>query len=85
MSGAWTPDDHQVDRLLATLGDPTKYPIYIHCKKGMDRTGVMVALHRVINQGWTPAAARHERDDIGFNHWLVLLDRYYAHKTYAYR
>lgn len=81
MSGTWTPDDHQVDGLLATLADRSNYPLYIHCKKGMDRTGVIVALHRVVNEGWTVAAAARERDLLGFNGWLVLLDRYYAHRA----
>jgi protein tyrosine/serine phosphatase len=81
MSGGWTPNDRQVDQLLATLADPAKRPLYVHCKKGMDRTGVIVALHRVINEQWTPTAAAHERDAIGFNGWLFLLDRYYSRKA----
>ena len=81
MSGAWTPDDRQVDRLLATLADPSRRPIYVHCMKGMDRTGIVIALHRVINEGWSPAAAERERDALGFNRWLVLLDRYFERKA----
>jgi protein tyrosine phosphatase (PTP) superfamily phosphohydrolase (DUF442 family) len=83
MSGGWTPNDRQVDELLATLADPAKHPIYVHCKKGMDRTGVIVALHRVFNENWTPKAAARERDAIGFNGWLLLLDRYYLRKVHA--
>src|SRR5262249_47508266 len=85
MSGQWTPDDHQVDTLLADLADTTKRPIYIHCMKGMDRTGIIVALHRVYNEGWPPKAATRERDQHGFNGWLVMLDRYYEHKARSYR
>jgi protein tyrosine/serine phosphatase len=82
MSGSWTPNEKQVDKILATLADKSLYPIYIHCKKGMDRTGVIVALHRVVNEGWAVAKAEHEMDDIGFNSWLVNLDRYYASKAH---
>ena len=85
MSGQWAPSNRQVNTILATLADHTKYPIYIHCKKGMDRTGVIVALHRVVNEGWTPARAELERDKIGFNHWLVFLDRYYDRFTHKVR
>ena len=81
MSGSWTPNEKQVDKILATLADRSLYPIYIHCKKGMDRTGVIVALHRVVNEGWAVAKAEREMDDIGFNSWLVNLDRYYASKA----
>lgn len=81
MSGFFTPDDRQVDRILHVLADPAKRPIYIHCKKGMDRTGIVVALHRIYNEGWTAARASAERDHLGFNHWLVYLDRYFAWKA----
>ncbi|MBV8757595.1 MAG: tyrosine-protein phosphatase [Deltaproteobacteria bacterium] len=85
MSGYYTPDDAQVDRILKLLADPTKRPVYIHCMKGMDRTGVVVALHRVYNEGWTRARAEEERDAIGFNHWLGNLDRYYGWKAVRYK
>jgi protein tyrosine/serine phosphatase len=83
MSGERTPSDKQVDAILAVMKDPARRPIYVHCMKGMDRTGIIVALHRVINEGWTDEAAEHERDAIGFNHWLIPLDRYYDRKAHT--
>jgi protein tyrosine/serine phosphatase len=83
MSGERTPSDKQVDAILAVMKDPARRPIYVHCMKGMDRTGIIVALHRVINEHWTDERAEQERDAIGFNHWLVLLDRYYDRKAHA--
>lgn len=83
MSGTFTPDDHEVNAILAVLADPSRRPIYVHCMKGMDRTGIVIALHRVINEGWTPAAAEAERDAIGFNRWLTMLDYYYGWKAQA--
>jgi tyrosine-protein phosphatase SIW14 len=85
LSGYWTPDDHQVDRILDEMADPAARPIYIHCKKGMDRTGIIVALHRVYNEGWTEAKAEAERDALGFNHWLPNLDRYFLWKSARYK
>ena len=81
MSGFWTPRDAEVDRILKILADPAKRPIYIHCAKGMDRTGVIVALHRIYNEGWAASSALQERDAIGFNPQLSNLDRYYAWKA----
>ncbi len=49
-------EDKIVDRALAVLNDSSNYPIYIHCTKGRDRTGLIIALWRVQN-GWSPEAA----------------------------
>lgn len=85
MSGFRTPSDRQVDTILAILADPANRPIYVHCKKGMDRTGIVIALHRVYNEGWTVARAEHERDVLGFNSYLQYLDRYWVWKGGRYK
>lgn len=85
MSGFWSPSDRQVDGILKLLADPSNRPIYVHCKKGMDRTGMVIALHRVYNEGWTRARAEAERDAIGFNPWLARLDSYYDWKSARYK
>jgi protein tyrosine phosphatase (PTP) superfamily phosphohydrolase (DUF442 family) len=35
-------------------------PVYVHCKDGMDRTGVAVAAYRIIDCGWTADRALAE-------------------------
>lgn len=81
MSGFWTPNDKQVDRIEALLADPRNQPIFVHCQHGQDRTGVIVALHRVFHQGWSPAKAHKEMLDLGFHKVLVLLNHYFEEKT----
>src|SRR5262245_18486055 len=34
-------------RLLALLDEPTVYPVLIHCRAGLHRTGVMTAVYRM--------------------------------------
>lgn len=81
MSGGFAPSDATVDRVLALLADPARRPVYVHCHKGMDRTGMVIALHRVAYDGWTIDAAERERDAIGFNHALFLLDGYFERRA----
>lgn len=41
--------------------------IYVHCDHGKDRTGVVIAAHRVINEGWAWEDARREMIVMGFH------------------
>ncbi len=75
------PDDQAVTQILEILKDQTRYPILIHCHHGEDRTGLMIGLHRVFNEGWTPKAAYQEMLDLGFHTMLSGLKNYFKEKT----
>ena len=77
MSGFWNPNEQQVDSSLELLQDPNNYPILVHCKHGEDRTGLIIGLHRVYADGWTPEAAYQEMLDLGFHPVLYYLDHYF--------
>jgi len=50
------------------MADPGNRPLVIHCQHGADRTGALVALYRVVVQGWSKADAVREMDEGGFHH-----------------
>ena len=56
------PDKHPeaIDQLLDLLDDESKYPVLIHCRAGLHRTGVLSAVVRMEYQGWTPVEAYRE-------------------------
>jgi len=41
-----------IRKAYAVLDDPGAQPIYVHCQAGRDRTGFLVGLFRIRNQGW---------------------------------
>lgn len=41
-------------------GATSDRPVFIHCEHGRDRTGLVVALHRMQNRAWTVRAAHEE-------------------------
>lgn len=41
-------------------------PVLIHCKHGLDRTGLVAAMYRIVVQGWTKQAALDEMQRGGF-------------------
>jgi protein tyrosine phosphatase (PTP) superfamily phosphohydrolase (DUF442 family) len=60
--------DDRVLEALRIMADPQNRPLLIHCHLGADRTGVMVALYRVVIQGWSPEKAVLEMDQGGYHH-----------------
>src|SRR5262249_58419454 len=55
-----------IDEFLALMDDPATYPVLIHCKAGLHRTGILAAVYRMEYQGWTPAEAYRELKAHGF-------------------
>jgi protein-tyrosine phosphatase len=58
-----------IDRFLELLDDESNYPVLLHCKAGLHRTGILTAVYRMEYQGWTPAAAFRELKAHGFGPW----------------
>jgi hypothetical protein len=58
---------------LKALDDaPRDGPVYVHCKDGMDRTGVAVAAYRILDCGWAADRALAElRSHQAFEHALL--------------
>jgi protein tyrosine/serine phosphatase len=73
----WHPEDEDVARFLKIVTDKTKLPIFVHCKHGSDRTGLMCAIYRVAVCGWSKQAAVDEMIYGGFGFhpvWENLID-----------
>lgn len=41
-----------IRKAYAILTDPAARPVYVHCQAGRDRTGLLVGLFRIRDQGW---------------------------------
>lgn len=41
-----------IDQFLRVMDDPTAYPVLLHCRAGLHRTGIMTAVYRMEYQGW---------------------------------
>ncbi len=60
--------DDRVLQALRVMTDPGNRPLMIHCKQGADRTGALVALYRIVVQGWSKQKAILEMNEGGFHH-----------------
>jgi tyrosine-protein phosphatase SIW14 len=63
---AFRPKDEDVVRFLRVVCDPDRGPVFVHCKRGADRTGMMCAIYRIAVQGWSKEQALDEMTRGGF-------------------
>lgn len=71
--------DAKVNAALRAMRSST--PVYVHCRYGRDRTGMMVGLYRVEVQHWTPERAYQEMLDMGFRRYFLGLKEYFERRT----
>jgi protein tyrosine/serine phosphatase len=64
----WRIDDKHVIEVMRMLKKAENGPFLIHCQHGADRTGLMSAMYRVLEQGWTPEDALKELIDGGYGY-----------------
>ena len=62
----WHPEDEDVVKFLRIVTTPSLQPVLVHCQHGSDRTGTMIAVYRVIIDGWSKDDAVREMTNGGF-------------------
>jgi len=60
------PSDKQLAEFLALVNDPANQPVYVHCAGGRHRTGVMTAVYRMTQDGWSQDRAFKEMKQYKF-------------------
>ncbi len=65
-------------KFLAIVSDPAGAPYLVHCHHGADRTGLMVAVYRVVIEGWEKDEAIREmkRGGFGFHSIYTNISRF---------
>jgi len=67
MGGIFPPTRGKLAAAVALMKDVRLRPFLVHCREGVDRTGLVVAAYRTWVQGWSVEAAYREMLDEGFH------------------
>ena len=59
------PQDSRVTRILELISAPENGRVFIHCKDGVDRTSMIVAIYRMTHDGWNSHQALAEAQRSG--------------------
>jgi uncharacterized protein (TIGR01244 family) len=65
MSSAGRPTDDQVKRVIDVIEAEENAPVLIHCRRGSDRTGAIIAIYRIKRDGWAADRALDEAKRYG--------------------
>jgi len=84
LSNFHKPSDEQIAKVLSLINAPENQPVFVHCKRGSDRTGTIIAVYRIEHDGWTAEQAKEEAEHFGLGFWQVrmkdYISDYYRHK-----
>ncbi len=65
---AWAaPTRDQVQNVLSLLIQHPREDIFVHCRRGKDRTGTVIACYRIQHDGWTNSRALEEANGYGMS------------------
>lgn len=68
---AWEAEEEEVREFLKVAMDSDRQPVFVHCQHGADRTGMMVAVYRVVVQGWSREDAVEEMTEGGYGYHAI--------------
>jgi protein-tyrosine phosphatase len=60
MTGMTPPTAAEMSKILALLEDGNSGPVFVHCKRGADRTGAVIAAYRIDHDQWENSRALSE-------------------------
>lgn len=62
------------------MDDPSTYPVLIHCRAGLHRTGCLCAVYRMEYDGWSPQEALRELKAHGFGEFASNVANHYINQ-----
>jgi tyrosine-protein phosphatase SIW14 len=69
MNGIEAPSDAQIAHALAVIEDDANGPVFVHCRRGADRTGTVIACYRIAHDQWPNQKALEEARSLGMS-WI---------------
>jgi protein tyrosine/serine phosphatase len=69
MPGLSRPTVEQISKVMEIIDDPANAPVFVHCKRGSDRTGTVIAVYRISHEGWSHGKAILEARRFGLS-WI---------------
>jgi uncharacterized protein (TIGR01244 family) len=76
MHGLSTPESDKVAAVQALFNDADSGPVFVHCKRGADRTGMVIAVYRISHDQWDNQKALSEAKSNGMSFFERAIQHY---------
>lgn len=76
MKGFVAPSDAEVSKVLALFDSNSDGSVFVHCRRGSDRTGTVIACYRITRDHWKNDKALKEATAYGMYSFEVGMRRY---------
>lgn len=70
------PHDPDIAKTLAILSNSAAGPVFIHCRRGADRTGTIIACYRISHDRWQNRQALDEAKQLGMSRFERAMQHY---------
>jgi len=81
MNGLVAPSHEQISKVMALLDSTKDGPVFVHCRRGADRTGTVIACYRIAHDGWHHKKALAEAKSAGMSWIEIRMKRYVQNFT----
>lgn len=76
LHGGEVPIRSDIDQVFSILLDAAQWPVFVHCREGKDRTGMIIACYRISHDGWTNMRALAEAKSYAFRQIKPAMESY---------
>ena len=76
MATVGAPTENQMSSVLRVFDDGASWPVFVHCRRGADRTGTVVACYRISHDHWKNEKALLEAKTYGMS-WMERAMQHY--------
>ena len=70
------PKTADIEQIIKDIDAPENQPVFVHCKRGADRTGTVVAVYRISHDDYTAKQAIDEAKKFDFGWWQFWMKDY---------
>ena len=79
MRGLMSPGKQPIERAVSLLEDGSAGPVFVHCRRGADRTGTVIACYRIAHDRWDNRKALSEARSLGMSRFELDMQHFIQH------